>query len=92
MSLRTLESAIQKNHWCGPNWRNRSPSSFAGKDFAKMKSRTFLASINPKCPSSSGAVFPDLPAIGFFGTSTRWDAMFIFKSKQLESFKDVAEL
>ena len=91
MSLRTLESEIQKDHWSGLNWRNRSPSSFAGKDFARTKSRIFLASINPKCRSWLEAVSLDLPAIDYFDTSTRSDVTYTSKSDQVELSKDVAK-
>lgn len=91
MSLRILASTIRKDRWCGLNWRNKSPSSFAGKGYVKMKSRTFLASINPKCPNWLEGVFPDLPAIGFFDTLMRLDAMFTFRSDRYERFKDAGK-
>ena len=74
MSLRTLESAIPMDHWCALSWRNRSPSSFAGKDFVKIRSLTFSASINPKCPSWLEAVSLDSQAIDYFDISMRSDA------------------
>lgn len=91
MSLRTLVSEIQKDHCCGLSSRNRSPSRFAGKDFARIKSRTFLVSINLKCPNWSEAVSLGSQAIDSFDISTRWDATFASKSDRVERFKDAAK-
>src|SRR5882757_4552262 len=91
MSLRTLKSAIRKDHWCGRSWRSKLLSSFAEKGSAKIKSQRSLVSINPKCPSWLEAVSPDLPATDFFDTSTRSDATFASKSDQIEPSQNAAK-